>query len=67
MLTSDAIDWVTFKRTVKDNYTKVMFDVKLTASVNGKAQTKTYKLKFSGGFGTFGESIDLGNGLVFGG
>ena len=67
MLTGDALDWVTFKRTLKENSSKKMFDVKLTTTVNGKAQTKAYELLFGSGFGTFGESIDLGNGLIFGG
>ena len=67
MLTGDAIDWTSFKRTLKSNTAKKMFDVKLTTTVNGKAQTKSYELLFGSGFGTFADGVTVGPNLVFGG
>ena len=65
MISGNSMDWAGFKRTLKGQASTPMFDVRLTASVNGSAVTKTYGITFDAAtFGTFSEGLTI-PGIVF--
>lgn len=64
--TGTSMDWTGFKRNLKGQASTKMFDIKLTTTVNGQAQTKTYALTFDAStFGSFASGVTVGPALTF--
>lgn len=67
MIGGTSIDWTAFKRDLKGQASTKMFDIKLTTTVNGQAQTKVFALNFdASSFGSFASGFEsVGPNLTF--